>query len=78
MSERILQLTSFHYFIYSNKRVRLKRNLTFNQGTRKEIWGLRSLGDGFRKFVRTFGKILATPLIQVICDVIAGAWGKKF
>ena len=63
MGERILQLTSFHYFICSKKRVRLKRNLTFNQGTRKEIWSLRSLGEGFWKFVRTFGKILATPLM---------------
>ena len=58
---RILQLTSFHHFICSKKRLALKRNLTFNQGTRKIFGALRSLGEGFWKFVGTSGKILHAP-----------------
>lgn len=39
----------------------LERNLTFNQGTRKIFGALRSLGEGFWKFVGTSGKILHAP-----------------
>ena len=66
---RILQLTSFHHFIYSKKRLGLKRNLAFNQGTRKIFGALRSLGEGFWKFVGTSGKILATPLKNRACSL---------
>ena len=65
----ILQLTSFHHFIYSKKRLGLKRNPTFNQGTRKIFGALRSLGEGFWKFVGTSGKILATPLKNRACSL---------
>ena len=65
----ILQLTSFHHFIYSKKRLGLKRNPTFNQGTRKIFGALRSLGEGFWKFVGTSGKIPATPLKNRACSL---------
>ena len=66
---RILQITSFNHFIYSKKRLGLKRNLTFNQGTRKIFGALRSLGEGFWKFAGTSGKILATPLPNRACSL---------
>ena len=66
---RILQLTSFHHFIYGKKRLGLKRNLTFNQGTRTIFGALMSLGEGFWKFVGTSGKILATPLENRACSL---------
>ena len=50
---RILPHTSFHHFIYSKKRLGLKENLTFNQGTRTRFWalkgyvGVRGGGRGF-------------------------------
>ena len=68
---RILQLTSLHHFIYNKKRLGLKRNLTFNQGTRKRFGALRNWpwGEGFWKFVRTSKKILATPLKNRACSL---------
>ena len=41
---RILQLTSLYHFIYGIKRLGLKQNLTFNQGTRKGFGALRGRG----------------------------------
>ena len=66
---RILQLTSFHHFIYSKKCLGLKQNLAFNQGTRIRFGALKvwvgGRGEGIRKFVRTSAEILATPLRTV-------------
>ena len=55
--------------ITSCSKKRLKRNLTFNQGTRKIFGALRSLGERFWKFVGTSGKILATPLKNRACSL---------
>ena len=53
----------------SKKRLGLKQNLAFNQGTRIRFGALKvwvgGRGEGIRKFVRTSAKILATPLRTV-------------
>ena len=71
---RILQFTSFHHFLYSKKRLELRTNLTFKQGTRKGCGTLRGLeegGKGIGAGVRTSGKILATRPLMLVMKLLA-------
>lgn len=71
--DRGKNFTTFRHFLYSKKKcLGLLVNVTFNQGTKTRFGALKGLvgrgggrGEGIWKFVRTSGKILATPLLLI-------------